>query len=157
AWGPWSGAGMASQLGEAQRRRLATRGIALPDPAAYLGAFADLLAAHRTGRGHRAHVALFAIDWSAYLREFGASPPSLLAALSQLPTAAPAPSASLAAELLPLPAHERRARLVTHVEAQVAKVLELPASKRIDPKQRLFEFGLDSLTAVEVRNRLEAT
>ena len=47
--------------------------------------------------------------------------------------------------------------LLDHVQHQVAQVLGLDASKPIPGNQGLFESGLDSLMAVELRNRLQAS
>uniref|UniRef100_UPI0012F8A1E9 acyl carrier protein n=1 Tax=Actinomadura rifamycini TaxID=31962 RepID=UPI0012F8A1E9 len=53
-----------------------------------------------------------------------------------------------------LPAAEREKVLLDLVRAQVAAVLGYGASDRIDADQGLFELGFDSLTAIELRNRL---
>ncbi|HKN55033.1 MAG TPA: acyl carrier protein, partial [Amycolatopsis sp.] len=46
--------------------------------------------------------------------------------------------------------------LLEMVRAQVAAVLGYSAAHQIDEDQGLFEIGFDSLTAVELRNRLRA-
>ena len=53
--------------------------------------------------------------------------------------------------------HRRPALLLAHVRSQVAKVLGLGPSKAIDLQHGFFELGMDSLTAVELRNRLQAS
>jgi NAD(P)-dependent dehydrogenase (short-subunit alcohol dehydrogenase family)/SAM-dependent methyltransferase/acyl carrier protein len=58
-------------------------------------------------------------------------------------------------ELQAVPATKRRALLATHVESQVAKVLGLKPSLRLDPQQGFFELGMDSLTSMEFKNRLQ--
>jgi malonyl CoA-acyl carrier protein transacylase len=52
-------------------------------------------------------------------------------------------------------ADERRAYLTAQVQSQVAKVLGMQASKPIAPQQGFFDLGMDSLTLVELRNRLQ--
>ena len=52
-----------------------------------------------------------------------------------------------------LPA-ERRDLLVTYVRNQVSAVLRLEVTALPDRRQRLMDLGLDSLMAVELRNRL---
>ncbi|MGE3806182.1 MAG: SDR family NAD(P)-dependent oxidoreductase, partial [Gemmataceae bacterium] len=45
--------------------------------------------------------------------------------------------------------------MVSHVQQQVARVLGLPAGQLPDLKKGFFELGMDSLMAVELRNRLQ--
>jgi acyl carrier protein len=54
------------------------------------------------------------------------------------------------------PGRPRRLLLESHLREQVAQVLRLSPS-RIESHQPLKSFGLDSLMAVELRNRLEAS
>lgn len=49
---------------------------------------------------------------------------------------------------------EHKDDLMTHVLSQVATVLGLKSIELIDPQQGFIELGLDSLTSVELRNRL---
>ncbi len=70
--------------------------------------------------------------------EVRAADPSILEALAALEPAA------------------RRARLESHVQEQLGKVLRL-APSRIDPRKPLGALGLESLLALEFRNRLQAT
>ncbi|MEM7125062.1 MAG: SDR family NAD(P)-dependent oxidoreductase [Chloroflexota bacterium] len=58
-------------------------------------------------------------------------------------------------QLTALPRHKRLERLDTFVRGEIAAVMGL-AANTIDARTRLFDFGLDSLMAVELRNRLEA-
>ncbi|MER6794942.1 acyl carrier protein, partial [Amycolatopsis mediterranei] len=51
---------------------------------------------------------------------------------------------------------ERGQVLLELVRAQVAGVLGYRAAHQVDPDQGLFEIGFDSLTAIELRNRLRA-
>jgi acyl carrier protein len=57
-------------------------------------------------------------------------------------------------EILAASAEERRDRLVDHVRRHVAHVLRLGAGRVVDRRHRLMDLGLDSLMAVELRNRL---
>ena len=58
--------------------------------------------------------------------------------------------------LATLPPSERKARLEHYVRSELAAVLRLNANTPLDAYTRLFDFGLDSLMAVELKNKLEA-
>ncbi len=80
--------------------------------------------------------------------------PALLHGLVRPPRGAPA----AAGRLTGVPAAERGARLLELVRAQVAAVLGHGAAAAIDAERAFGELGFDSLTAIELRNRLaEAT
>ncbi|OIK02795.1 hypothetical protein BIV23_24605 [Streptomyces monashensis] len=61
---------------------------------------------------------------------------------------------ALADRLAGLAGAEQAKVLLDLVQAQVAAVLGHSATYRIDPDQGLFEVGFDSLTSIELRNRL---
>ncbi|MEU9268765.1 acyl carrier protein, partial [Streptomyces sp. NPDC048251] len=60
----------------------------------------------------------------------------------------------LSGRLAGLPPAEQAQVLLNLVRAQVVAVLGYPATHHIDVDQGLFEIGFDSLTAIELRNRL---
>ncbi|MFD6949209.1 type I polyketide synthase [Nocardiopsis sp. TSRI0078] len=53
-------------------------------------------------------------------------------------------------------AEERESMLLELVSTRTAEVLGRPGGERLDPDQNFLEIGLDSLTAVELRNELRA-
>nr|WP_237307776.1 type I polyketide synthase [Streptomyces alboflavus] len=66
------------------------------------------------------------------------------------------PAAALRERLATLPASERPSALVDLVCAHVAAVLALTGAAEVDERRAFTELGFDSLTAVELRNRLGA-
>ena len=46
--------------------------------------------------------------------------------------------------------------MLAYLQGEVAKVLRLSASQLPNPQQGFFEMGMDSLMAIELKNRLEA-
>jgi amino acid adenylation domain-containing protein len=55
------------------------------------------------------------------------------------------------------PIGERKDLLVAHVSSHVAQVLGGNPSNPLDPKRGFFEMGMDSLTSIELRNRLQTS
>ena len=53
------------------------------------------------------------------------------------------------------PEEERRELLVTHIREQIARILGLTEPEQIELQQSLFDLGIDSLMAVELRNQLQ--
>lgn len=66
-----------------------------------------------------------------------------------------AAASSLAAELAPLPASEREARVLELLVNELAGVLRAEPSV-LDRRHRLGDLGLDSLMAIELRGRIES-
>ncbi|MEV7779267.1 type I polyketide synthase [Kitasatospora sp. NPDC088351] len=162
AWGMWQD-GMASDLDHADRARLARNGI-LPMPtdralAALDTALAGAKALQADGEAEiRPVLAPVALDLAA-LRSLGEALPELYRGLVRTErragrrTAAPA-EIPLARRLMGLDADEQRQLLFDVVREQVGIVLAHPAPRTIDVQRGLLDLGLDSLTAVELRNRL---
>ncbi|WP_460062338.1 SDR family NAD(P)-dependent oxidoreductase [Streptomyces sp. YKOK-I1] len=156
-WGPWSQAtGMTSGLGDADVRRMERAGLPPLAPKEGLALFTEAL-------DQPAAVCLpMAVDTTRLGAE-GPVPP-LLAGLARTrrtvagrtPAAGPGAAGDLAAELTRLHATDRHRRLAEEVCRQVAAVLGHASATRIDPEQSFKELGFDSLTAVELRNRLNA-
>jgi acyl carrier protein len=158
-WGPWSQvAGMTGGLTDADIRRMERAGLPPLSPKEGLALFTEAL-----DRPYGVQAPL-AVD-PARLGADGPVHP-LLAALARVrrtvrdltATAATGSgdSGGLAAELRRLGAAERHRRLVEEVCRQVAAVLGHASAARIDPDQSFKELGFDSLTAVELRNRMNA-
>lgn len=105
---------------------------------------------------------LLQVQWSRYLAQFprGAAP-TLLADVAGQVRAEPeadGPSASeLRRRLDTAEPRQRMALLLEHVLDAAVRVLGLDASTPLEPRQRLFEVGMDSLMALELRNRLQKT
>jgi acyl carrier protein len=89
--------------------------------------------------------------------------PSMLRGLVRPPrraasasTVGPVPADSLADRLAAVPAEEQTEMLLDLVRGEVAVVLGHADAESIVPGQAFSELGFDSLTAVELRNRLNA-
>ncbi|GHF28208.1 hypothetical protein GCM10018772_62360 [Streptomyces fumanus] len=154
AWGPWAGDGMAES---AEADQLTRRGLLAMDPRT---ALTDL--ARAVGRGDT-DVIVADVDWDTFAPRFTALRPSPL--LATLPEAAaalaarsapnePAPAPALAGRLAAASGAEREALLLELVRGEVAAVLGHASAEQVRPDQAFSDLGFDSLTAVELRDRL---
>ena len=158
-WGPWSGGGMADEVDEPHRRRRRANGIGTIEPRHGLASLDALL------RDPVAQVAVIPVDWEQLLQQFPAgAEPTLLAPLKgDKPEdrlgAAPAPVSPGGQLLRAVNAanpDRRGSLMLSLVQGELVKVLGLDASAPLDPLHGFFEMGMDSLMAVELKNRLEA-
>ncbi|XXS68128.1 SDR family NAD(P)-dependent oxidoreductase [Sorangium sp. So ce131] len=153
AWGAWGEVGRAARLAEADQARLRRQGVLPLSPQEGLALFDAAL-----GRPE-ALLAPLRLDFGA-LRAQASAPRLLHALVRTSPRRAAAhgrgAASSLKQRLAALPATERDKTLLEFVRNQVAPVLGLSHPEALDPARPLQELGLDSLMAVELRNRLGA-
>ncbi|WLQ38467.1 type I polyketide synthase (plasmid) [Streptomyces castrisilvae] len=154
-WGLWDGSGeMTGELGEADRRRMARGGV-VPLSVTDGTALFDLAAA--TG-----HAAVLPVRLDlAVLRESAEHLPPVFRGLVRAPrrraaAAGTATADSLTGRLTPLPPEERFAALCELVRERAATVLGHGSAHDVAPDLPFRELGFDSLTAVELRNHLNA-
>jgi acyl transferase domain-containing protein/SAM-dependent methyltransferase/acyl carrier protein/aryl carrier-like protein len=147
-WGPWAEAGMAASLGDPQR--WAAQGLEPLASARALEILGTLL--HPGDAG----VAVLPGSWATRLRRADA-PPLLRALLAgSPPLETSGRPASFRRLLERTPMAERPRRLAGLVRSEINRVLGHPEDHPLPPRQGLFDSGLDSLMAVELRNRLQA-
>ncbi|MDM0053046.1 type I polyketide synthase [Variovorax sp. J22R115] len=148
--GPWSGGGMAT---DADRRGLGQSGIVSLAPERYLAALSRLLAADFC------QAVVAEVDWSVLrpLHE-ARGRGRLFQRLGIAPAAdareAPRGRAVLREQLRCAAPGQRRALLLEHIRRELAAVLGFAPDRAIDSSEGFFQLGMDSLMAVELRNRL---
>src|SRR5262245_53105554 len=149
-WGPWAGSGMAARLDSRASARWSAQGLGLVPPELGL----DLL--EQLWTRDAVQVGVQPLNWSKFLRQLpaGSQPPLLEAFVHEAGGAAPEKSQFLKT-LEGTPPSERLALLQDEIRAQIAGVLGLVSLDEIELRARLFDLGLDSLMAVEVKTRLE--
>jgi acyl transferase domain-containing protein/acyl carrier protein len=152
AWGPWAATGMAAEMDSVQQERLQARGMTSIPPETGIELLERLLF------GDADSVAVLPIDWQQYLSAtYQDRAPGLF---DRLRPAVAAPQAATSTQLLDRLAaadpEERRPILASFVCAQVAATLGITAADGIEPRESLFDLGVDSLMAIELRNRIES-
>ncbi|MFJ3498767.1 SDR family NAD(P)-dependent oxidoreductase [Streptomyces sp. NPDC086091] len=161
-WGPWApGAGMTAELTDGDLRRMERGGMLPLAPAQGLGLLDAVL---DQGAGlPRPAVLPVRLDLPALRRREPDDVPALLRSLvraggrRKVEAGAVADrSGGLKERLASLPAPDRDRFLRDFVAAQAAAVLGHGGTQRIGAEQTFKDVGFDSLTSVELRNRLNA-
>ncbi|MBC7841910.1 MAG: type I polyketide synthase [Gemmatimonadaceae bacterium] len=150
-WGSWSEIGMAAGVSDAHRRRWDAAGFLSIAPDAGIRTMHELMA-----RAEAPRIAVMPLDLDA----LGDDVPSLLRGLTARRAAKSSHSQVRSDELLQslriAPAVERPALLAHMLAEQLMRVLAPGSDYRPDPDRTLLELGMDSLMAIELRNRIAA-
>ncbi|WP_449344052.1 type I polyketide synthase [Streptomyces malaysiensis] len=157
-WGIWSPeeGGMAANLAEEQLRG---RGIPFMSPRLAIDAFWQVMERDETV------VVVADVDWERFVPVFTSARPSPL--IDQVPEVArilaadagtgadpTGESSSLRDRLAEMAPADRQVAVLSLVRSQIAAVLGYPGPEAVDASRAFRELGFDSLSAVDLRNRL---
>ncbi|MFI9276262.1 type I polyketide synthase, partial [Kitasatospora sp. NPDC052896] len=158
AWGLWAeGSGITGRMNDADRGRMVRSGVLPLSTEEGLALFDTA-----SGRPETTVVPVRLDLTGLRARAATGSLPALLRGLVRVPTrratasAATVEAPTLSARLTGLTEAEQRKLLLDLVCEHVAAVLGLASPSVVRPRRALRELGFDSLTAVELRNRLAA-
>jgi len=149
-WGPWSEVGLAARPDRGGR--LAAQAMKSLDPGQGVACLARLWSTPAP------QVGVMPVDWAEWRQVHrAAAGVPMLSDFQAVEAGGPeAPTSDLAAALPRASGPAERQRLVeSHLQREVARVLGLSVS-RLDVNQPLSTLGIDSLMAVELKNRIES-
>ena len=143
-WGPWAHSGMAAS--DAARANLGARGLIPLEPTAALNALGEVVA-----NGISQAIATGA-NWQRAAKLLGGARPPILD--NVLPSAGPITpgDSALLRQLQDIPPAKRGSFVTEHLQREVQQILGLAQPPRAT--SYFLELGMDSLMAVEMRNRL---
>jgi myxalamid-type polyketide synthase MxaB len=145
-WGAWTGDGMAE---DTIRERMAARGVSAIPQQDGLRLLAQLL----TPEAGRDCIGVVPVAWPKFLGQFPQGPPQRFAAFAERATSA---RQTFRSRLEAGAGADRPELLRSMLHDVLAAVMGFQGQAAITRHQRLFDLGMDSLMAVEFRNRLEA-
>ena len=143
-WGPWSRVGIAAARGLDERA--VEMGIGSIEPNQGMEILDRLLASNPV------QVGVLPIQWSKAARHFAEWP--FVSEFGHVTTQRTATS-DLRGTLEGLSTEEKRARIAQQVRSEMAAVLGVANINDIDLQQGFFDLGMDSLTALELRKKLQ--
>jgi len=146
-WGPWAEVGMAANLTAQQAKAVEGQGFRFVKPRAGARALWQVLG-QPIGQ-----VLVGEVDWD----RFAAQRTIDNALYREVTSGAAADTVAVdLAALVALPRVERRTAINEVIRARIAALLHFDGIEAISPHARFLELGVDSLTAVEMKNALES-
>jgi acyl transferase domain-containing protein/NADPH:quinone reductase-like Zn-dependent oxidoreductase/short-subunit dehydrogenase/aryl carrier-like protein len=149
-WGSWSEVGMAAAVSEQHRRRWAEGGLRMIEPSDGVRMLFEALYGVRS-----AQAAILALDRARLPKALGPFFQRIVEPEKPARGASEAVATDVAPRLVAASSAERPALVVEFLTEQLVRVLAVDRATRFRTDQSLMELGLDSLMAMELRNRVQ--
>jgi myxalamid-type polyketide synthase MxaB len=151
--GGWAEVGMAARLSERVRQRFISQGMNFIVPEQGLQMLGKLMSQNVT------QAVVMSLDWSKWLRQFPKIAPFYENfAGAQVSEKTLDTSLDFRGKIEAAPPNKRRSLLQAQIQELVNKVLGKGSSgKPLGLQQGFFEYGMDSLTSIELRNYLQTS
>ena len=158
-WGSWAEIGMAAALDDNIQQRRKSRGLGTIDLESGLEILGRLMS------GESVETAVINVNWEEYLQQFsgGIVPPFLSEMLKEERKHARedrvqrSEESGLLLKVKEAPQGEREQIVAKYVRKEMAQLLGIDPGETLDPQKPLRELGLDSLSAIELRNAFESS
>ncbi len=155
-WGGWAEVGMAARLSERVRQRFISQGMNFIAPELGLQILGELISKNAT------QAVVMSLDWSKWLRQIPKITPFYdhfaRAGMSEKTVEADTSPQDFRGKIEDAPQNQRRNMLLALVQELVNKVLgKGPSGEPLGLQQGFFEYGMDSLTSIELRNYLQTS
>jgi NAD(P)-dependent dehydrogenase (short-subunit alcohol dehydrogenase family) len=150
-WDLWTEAGMATTFASSEIQALSERGMGGLSTAAGLEVFASLIRAS----GQTAVLPVNRLKWASRYPAYMRAPmlSNLFDVIGAQSAAVPPPS--VRQQIVESGAPDQKRILSAYLAGALEKILGFPTGG-IDPSIRLTQLGLDSLTGIELKNRIDA-
>ena len=149
-WGAWAEIGLVAEMDRQQQNRLAAIGIGAIDPERGISVLGQLME-----QTESTQVGVFPMNWPRFLKQ-SPTVPAFLSELAQAQDSPPAAeSVAIKHRLAQASEAEHEGILIDFLRGRLANVLGASPSQ-LDMQQPINTMGLDSLMAVELRNRIRS-
>lgn len=148
-WGPWAEAGMAARLREVEQQQILQSGIQFISPDQGVQILEQFILEQQT------QMMVLPVNWTVFSNRLPQHAMLLAALKAQAPDLPSTVQSPEPAQVSAAPQFSA-AELQQQIRLQLAKVLGFSHPDAIDPQENFADLGMDSLMAVEFKNRLEA-